>query len=196
MVRTVDPARHRARRLLIIDAAVTCFAEHGYTRATTAEICRTAGIGSGTLFHYFPTKADILVGILDLDTAELQEFFARAAAGDAWAGITDYLRRAVEEASDPRVPGFVRAVVGVATDPVFAAALAENERAARAGLNTLIRRAQADGTVRTDLSAARLASWVALLVDGFIGAVTTAPDFVPADEGDLLRETAQALLRG
>ena len=48
MARTVDPERHEARRLVIIDAALTVFAERGYDGATTAEICRRAGIGSGT----------------------------------------------------------------------------------------------------------------------------------------------------
>ena len=45
MARTVDPAKHEARRLQIIDAALTWFATDGYERATTAAICRTAGIG-------------------------------------------------------------------------------------------------------------------------------------------------------
>lgn len=62
--RTVDPARHAARRLGIIDAALTRFAADGYEATTTASICAEAGIGSGTFFHYFPTKADVLLGIL------------------------------------------------------------------------------------------------------------------------------------
>jgi AcrR family transcriptional regulator len=195
MARTVDPEKHRARRLLILDAAITCFAEHGYRRATTAQICRTAGIGSGTLFHYFPTKADLLVGILELDTAQLRGYFDQAGDQDAWTAVEGYLRRALRETTDPRVPGFVQAVIGVATDPAFAAALAQNERAARDGLGELLIRAQAEGTVRTDLVARRLASWISLLVDGFVGAVATDPGFDPEVEGDLLLTTARHLLQ-
>ena len=42
MARTVDPVRYEARRLAIIDAALTCFARDGYDRATTAAICAQA----------------------------------------------------------------------------------------------------------------------------------------------------------
>ena len=64
MARTVDPERHLARRLVIIDAALTCFAATGYAGTSTAAICREAGIGSGTFFHYFPTKQSLLLAIL------------------------------------------------------------------------------------------------------------------------------------
>ena len=70
MARTVDPERHLARRLVIIDAALTCFAASGYAGTSTAAICREAGIGSGTFFHYFPTKQSLLLAILALGTEE------------------------------------------------------------------------------------------------------------------------------
>src|SRR5690625_7667153 len=83
MPRPVDPERHRARRLHITDAGLTVVARHGYAGATTAAICREAGIGSGTFFHYFPTKESLVVAILAEGTAETQEFF------DAQEGRTD-----------------------------------------------------------------------------------------------------------
>src|SRR5690625_1722177 len=73
VARTIDPERHRARRLHIIDAALTVFAERGYTGATTAAICREAGIGSGTFFHYFETKKSVLLAILELGIEETQQ---------------------------------------------------------------------------------------------------------------------------
>ena len=79
MARTVDPERHLARRLVIIDAALTCFAATGYAGTSTAAICREAGIGSGTFFHYFPTKQSLLLAILALGTEETRAWFAARA---------------------------------------------------------------------------------------------------------------------
>jgi AcrR family transcriptional regulator len=196
MARTVDPERHRARRLQILDAAVTCFARHGYDRTTTARIARTAGIGSGTLFHYFPTKQAILVAVLEEDTRELTEFFAGRGSGDAWEGLLAFVDRTVAEAADARVPGFVNAVMVQAAQPELASALADNDRVVRTGLRGLVERAQRDGPVRTDRSADQLASWLVLLTDGFYSRVATEDGFDPTREGGLLRETVEHLVSG
>lgn len=58
-------ARGEARR--IRDAAASVFAERGYTGASTAEICRAAGVGSGTLFHDFGDKRSIIPAIFAED---------------------------------------------------------------------------------------------------------------------------------
>ena len=47
-------------RKRIIDAARRLFADEGYGQTTTREIARAAGIASGTLFNYFPTKEAIV----------------------------------------------------------------------------------------------------------------------------------------
>ena len=75
-MRTVDPVRHAARRAAIQEAAAGVFAEKGYTGATTAEICRAAGIGSGTLFHYFGDKRSIMISIFADDHAVNDELIA------------------------------------------------------------------------------------------------------------------------
>ncbi len=46
-----------ATREKIIDAATLCFAELGYADASNREIARRAGITSGSLYHYFDSKA-------------------------------------------------------------------------------------------------------------------------------------------
>lgn len=44
------------RRSQILRAALDCFVTKGFHGTSTREICRTAGISSGLIFHYFPTK--------------------------------------------------------------------------------------------------------------------------------------------
>jgi AcrR family transcriptional regulator len=196
MARTVDPARHEERRLVIIDAALTCFARDGYDRATTAAICREAGIGSGTFFHYFPAKADVLLAILELGTAEVLAWFAaQVGRTDARAVLEDYVEHTAEEMTDPRVGGFVRAVGAVMTQPDVAAALARDEQALHDGLLPWMRRAMDAGQVRDDLGAERLVLWVRALLDGYLGVLATAEAFDPRAERVVLADAVRRLLR-
>lgn len=195
MPRPVDPERHRARRLQIIDAGLTAFAAHGYARATTALICRTAGIGSGTFFHYFPTKNDLLVAIIELGTTETHAFFtAQEGRADARQVLLDYVRHAAAELEDERAAGFVNAVTGQITDPAVTAALAADDRTVRVGLHTWVERAQRAGSVRTDLPADRLVDWIVLLLDGFASQVAQRPGFEATRELPMLLEQARRLL--
>jgi AcrR family transcriptional regulator len=62
-----DPIREQlieARRNQILDAAAAVFAEKGFHRATTKEIAETAGVSEGTIYNYFGSKADLLIGIM------------------------------------------------------------------------------------------------------------------------------------
>lgn len=44
----------------IMDAALKLFVERGFHGTSTAEIARTAGVATGTLFHYFKTKEELI----------------------------------------------------------------------------------------------------------------------------------------
>jgi AcrR family transcriptional regulator len=70
-----DPIREQlieARRNQILDAAASIFAEKGYHRATTKEIASAAGVSEGTIYNYFDSKADLLIGMMTR-LAELRE---------------------------------------------------------------------------------------------------------------------------
>ncbi|WP_242504435.1 TetR/AcrR family transcriptional regulator [Promicromonospora panici] len=195
MARTVDPARHEARRLVIIDVALTVFAERGYDGATTAAICRRAGIGSGTFFHYFPTKLDLLLAILTLGIQEVRE------AGEVFADRTDPLgvlldivKQGADDAADPRMPGFVRAVGGIMHQPDVAAKLDEDAQAQRDLLRPWVEKAQQAGEIRTDLTPERITSWLYLLTDGFLGRTADEENFTAEGEKATLVDTARRFL--
>src|SRR5947209_455011 len=56
-----QPMRDSAKPQQIIDAAIRVFARTGYYNSRVSDIAREAGIASGTIYLYFPTKDEILV---------------------------------------------------------------------------------------------------------------------------------------
>lgn len=195
MPRTVDPQRHALRRQAIVDAAFTCFAREGYDGATTASICREAAIGSGTFFHYFPSKVSVLLAILSAGTDDTLTWFAsQQGRDDPRLVVLDWAQHTADAAADPRLPGFVRAVGAVAAHPEVAAALVADEQAQRRGLRPWVRRAQVGRAVRTDLSAAAVTSWVILVLDGYLGRLAADAGFSARTQQVVLLDTISRFL--
>lgn len=48
------------KRTAIMDAALKLFTERGFHGTSTAQISKDAGVATGTLFNYFPTKEDLI----------------------------------------------------------------------------------------------------------------------------------------
>jgi len=48
------------KKTAIMDAALRLFTERGFHGTSTAEISKEAGVATGTLFNYFPTKEDLI----------------------------------------------------------------------------------------------------------------------------------------
>jgi len=68
MIEKQDPVQKQlfdARRHQILDAATAIFAAKGFHGATIRQIAQQAGIADGTIYIYFKTKTDLLLGILD-----------------------------------------------------------------------------------------------------------------------------------
>ena len=55
--------RIAARRAQILDAAASVFSQKGYQNATTKEIAEAADLSEGTLYNYFTSKRDLLIGV-------------------------------------------------------------------------------------------------------------------------------------
>jgi len=44
----------------ILDAAISCFIDEGYTNVTTAKVASTAGVSRGAMLHHFPSKTELI----------------------------------------------------------------------------------------------------------------------------------------
>lgn len=165
-MRTVDPVRHAARRAAIQDAAATVFAERGYTGATTAQICRAAGVGSGTLFHYFGDKRSIMLSIIVDDHAVNDAMVATLDPEQALPEVGRLLDHLCRDAADPYAPGLVGAMLQLAVnDEEFADLLDDGDGRVRDAFELLLRRAAADADIDAGIDPRRAARWLCGLVD-------------------------------
>lgn len=71
-----EPRRDAARnRELLIDAAQRLFAERGVDAVSMDAVAQAAGVGKGTVFRRFGSRAGLLQALLDHDETELQQSF-------------------------------------------------------------------------------------------------------------------------
>ncbi len=74
--------RIAARKAQILDAAAQVFSRQGYERATTREIADIADVSEGTLYNYFNSKRDLLIGVAKAYADQVAEEIARVDAED------------------------------------------------------------------------------------------------------------------
>ncbi|HET7657090.1 MAG TPA: helix-turn-helix domain-containing protein, partial [Bacillales bacterium] len=48
----------------ILESATKVFAEKGFEKSRTADIAKAAGVAEGTIFRYFKSKKDLLLGLV------------------------------------------------------------------------------------------------------------------------------------
>ncbi|WP_262063433.1 TetR/AcrR family transcriptional regulator [Streptomyces sp. STR69] len=98
--------RSRATRQRLLEAAVSCLAEHGWAGSTVSVVAERAGVSRGAAQHHFPTREDLFTAAVEYVAEErstaLRELFP-------------------EGAEDRRV--VVEALVDLYTGPLFRAAL-------------------------------------------------------------------------
>ena len=87
MPRLTD-ATKAARRAQILEAAINCFLEHGYTNTSMNDIIKASGLSSGSIYSHFSGKEDILIGAINERLDYLKELYGALPEG---AGPQDIL---------------------------------------------------------------------------------------------------------
>lgn len=194
MARTVNPERYTARRATIIEAATRVFAERGYDAATTAAICREAGIGSGTLFHYFADKRAIFLAIVTDDLTATTQRLDSFDTTDPRAALSAILDLLTADFGDPNAPGIAHAMIQLAQqDLEFAQTVMAKDISARAALASLISQGQAKGVFTQPVDPQRAARWIIAIVDaGYLA--SDDEDFDAAVDREEVRQIVKAYL--
>jgi len=80
------PADTRSR---IVGVAMQLFWEKGYASTSIADILKASNANSGSLYHFFPGKQDLLIAVLDVYLAGIDEMLLKP----LWENVSDPIER-------------------------------------------------------------------------------------------------------
>lgn len=133
------------------------FAERGI-EAPLDELATRAGVGAGTVYRHFPNRDALVRELYDLGVGELRDLMPEILAAETgWRSVELYLERhATWLANAPYAPAVMRRMAEIDPDHRPGAELAEP-------IDGLVARAQAEGSLRADVTAVDLAVLVDML---------------------------------
>jgi TetR/AcrR family transcriptional regulator, transcriptional repressor for nem operon len=73
----------------LVLAAMKLFGDKGYLSTSVQDILREANANAGSLYHFFPTKQDVLVAVLEMYRQGIEPMLL----APAWDGVDDPLER-------------------------------------------------------------------------------------------------------
>ncbi|WP_162941826.1 TetR/AcrR family transcriptional regulator [Desertimonas flava] len=106
----------------LIVATLRTLEEVGYTRATTEEIARRAGVSQGALFHHFDTRIDLIAAAVHRHEATVVRIIDEAVAfvGAHGFGVNDdpvvFIEAFVAQVQHPRNAALLEALLGARGD--------------------------------------------------------------------------------
>jgi AcrR family transcriptional regulator len=78
-----------ATRMRIVLAAMELFWQKGYQSTSVADLLKRADVHSGSLYHFFPGKQDVLLAVLDHYHGGIDEMLL----APVWKGVADPIDR-------------------------------------------------------------------------------------------------------
>jgi len=189
--------RGEETRSRILQAAMGCFAEHGYDGVGVAEICQRAGVTKGGFYHHFPSKQAVFLELLDRWLTGLDAQLE--AAGSGSDTIPQGLLQMAEEArhvfqvAGGRLSMFLEFWSKAARDPQVWQATIAPYRRYQAFFSAMVKAGIAEGTLR-DVDP-EIAAWA--IVSLAVGLVLQGVlDPQGADWGEVAEEGMRMLLEG
>ncbi len=120
-----------ATRKLIIESAIKCFVELGYSSTTTTAIAERAGLSRGAMLHHFPSKIDIVKAAVDYLHGKRLRAVRRAVprAGGGEDRVRSNLEAYWRDVRHPMFVAFFELVVAARTDRELSEILEPAQRA-------------------------------------------------------------------
>lgn len=117
----------------ILDAAIACFIELGYTNVTTAKVAQSAGVSRGAMLHHFPSKTELIQAAVEYLHGKLLEDYTERVNAIPASLKGKHRRRAGIEAYWDHLVGDLFVVyhelcVASRTDPELAAILENSQQ--------------------------------------------------------------------
>jgi AcrR family transcriptional regulator len=169
-----------AKRARILDAAITCFSRDGFQRATIPDIAAEAGVSAGAIYRYFSSKEEIVAAIADAHRTPSPAALAAATTQpDLASAFTALIAASFGGLQDSDEQRWRRITVQLWGEALRDESVAQIVRTGRdepiEQIAQLIRRAQADGLVRTDIDPLAGARMCASLFYGLVLQLASDP---------------------
>lgn len=199
------------RREEILVAAIGLFVAQGYDRTTMREIARAAGVSTGAIYVYYPTKGSMLQAICSEQASRMRAMLETALhnlpaeADPIVTGMLAFVGRFGDRSPDERrqrerIDLLLR--YEATRDEAVAASVREVIESWRALVMTLLRAQQEAGRVRADVDIAALTELFLALPNGLemtellVGSPTDWPTVVGALADVLWRGLAPTVPHG
>lgn len=141
-------------RAQVLEIAVALFNEQGYDATSVADLAARLGLTKSALYHHFPSKEQVLAEALDAALGGLEAVLDEP--GATTGSASDRLRFVLQAALDvlvDRLPS-VTLLLRVRGNSDTERSALERRRAFDHRVTELVREAQNEGTVRSDIDAA------------------------------------------
>ncbi len=146
--------KQNRRRIEILEAAIPIIAQGSFEEIGISDICREIGISIGSFYHYFTKKDDLLVGLLWIIDADLEETtFPRLHCENEIDNLKLFARGWAEHVASH---GIERSKLISSINP-DSADFPEHERPAVKKLREIITAGQEKGQITADFDAETLA---------------------------------------
>jgi TetR/AcrR family transcriptional regulator, transcriptional repressor of aconitase len=168
----LSPARAKAQRERILDAALGCFARQGFHAATMQDIVGASGLSPGAIYGYFAGKTEMVMAIASERHQMERRRMAYALAGSSLeTSLQRLLEGFVLELRDPKEKLWRRLAVQLWAESLSNPALKREAlfgvKQAVEALSRLIRKAQKEGRWPRNLNPASAARVMIAILQGF-----------------------------
>jgi AcrR family transcriptional regulator len=184
------------RHEIILAAARTVFARHGFHGAGTAEIARVAGCSEPMLYKHFPSKQALFAAVLVDATAQLKQRI-HAMLDDCDSGLEQMVRMVGVLSHDPvmiEVSRLRMLAITLADEPEIRSALEQSVSEMRRRVVGSVQRMQEMGTARADIDADQIGwLWLGFVLAAGFRMALEGPQV--ADQLPQIPQTLLALLR-
>ena len=161
----VVPEYKDQARIRIIKAACAVFRRKGLVNTTMDDIAREVGVSKGAVYPYFPSKTQLLVGVMGHLRGELMLKIERVAdLDDVVEGVGRVLDAYFQEDFDPSVWSLLTAEAS--SDPEVREALRVDQQEGTRVVRELLRRLEAAGRIPHQADPDETAEAIVMLVGG------------------------------
>lgn len=183
---SLQEERSAETRRRLLEAAVACLNERGYTGTTTSEIAGRAGVSRGAQVHHFRHKEELVIGALDhicsRRLAELDYAFEELPVGALEFRLETLIDLMWSAFRGPSFYAWLELLVASRTEPMLRVAVRETNRRLAAGIRKAFAKFLDDG-VASDERSERLARVVAIAF-GKLESMALERALLDADEPD------------